>query len=124
MHIIARPLGSDSFLRRKRRKAWAKSCIIREKNIRLLNVLASYSFPQILVSESEDPLVSTVHRSDKVGAPGFVNFITAVAYHFCPSMLAALTHPGASNLALLSTVGIEYQEVKQNPPTASQLDVS
>ena len=40
-----------------------------------------------------------VQRSAKVGAPGLVNFITAVAYHFCPSLPAAFTQPGASTLA-------------------------
>ena len=28
-----------------------------------------------------------------------MNFITAVAYHFCPSLSAAFTQPGASTLA-------------------------
>ena len=28
-----------------------------------------------------------VQRSDKVGAPGLVNFISAVANHFCPACL-------------------------------------
>ena len=36
-----------------------------------------------------------VQRSDKVGAPGLVNFISAVANHFCPSLPAAFTQPGA-----------------------------
>ena len=40
-----------------------------------------------------------VQRSAKVGAPGLVNFITAVAYYFCPSSLAAFTQPSASTLA-------------------------
>ena len=37
-----------------------------------------------------------MQRSAIVGAPGLVNFTTAVAYHFCPSLLAAFTQPGAS----------------------------
>ena len=28
-----------------------------------------------------------------LGAPGFVNFNTAVAYHFCPSLPANFTQP-------------------------------
>ena len=38
--------------------------------------------------------LTTVQRSAKVGDPGLVNFITAVAYHFCPSLPAAFTQPG------------------------------
>ena len=42
---------------------------------------------------------SPVQRLAIVGAPGLVNFITAVAYHFCPSLPAALAQPGALLLA-------------------------
>ena len=38
-------------------------------------------------------------RLAKFGAPGLVNFTTAVDYHFCPSLPAALTQPGTSTLA-------------------------
>ena len=41
----------------------------------------------------------SVQRPAKVGAPGLVNFITAVAYHFCPSLPATLTQPGVSTFA-------------------------
>ena len=41
---------------------------------------------------------TSTHR-DWLGAPGLVNFITAVAYHFCPSLPAAFTQPGALTLA-------------------------
>ena len=44
------------------------------------------------------PLI-TIQRSAKVGAPGLVNFITALAYHFCPSLPAAFTQQVASTLA-------------------------
>ena len=44
-----------------------------------------------------------VQRSAEVGAPGLVNFITAVAYHFCLSLAAAFTQPGASTSAVLCT---------------------
>ena len=37
--------------------------------------------------------LSKVQRSDKVGAPGFVNFIPAVAYHFYSSLPAAFAQP-------------------------------
>ena len=39
---------------------------------------------------------TTVQRSPLLCAPGLVNFITAVARHFCPSLPAAFTQPGAS----------------------------
>ena len=38
-----------------------------------------------------------------VGAPGLVNFISIVAYRFCPSWPAALARSGASTLADLCT---------------------
>ena len=40
-----------------------------------------------------------VQISAKVGAPGLVNFITAVAYHICPSLPAAFTQPGVHLIA-------------------------
>ena len=49
-----------------------------------------------------------IQRSAKVRAPGFVNFITAVAYHFCPSLPAAITQPGASTLADLCTLAASH----------------
>ena len=45
-----------------------------------------------------------LQRSAKVGAPGLVNYIIVVAYHFCPSLAAAFMQPGASTLADLCTV--------------------
>ena len=42
--------------------------------------------------------------SAKVGAPGLTNFVTADAYHFCPSLPAAFTQPGASILADFRTL--------------------
>ena len=42
---------------------------------------------------------ATVQRLAKVGAPGLVNLIADVAYHFCPSLPAAFTQPGAATLA-------------------------
>ena len=32
-------------------------------------------------------------------APGLVNFVIAVAYHFCPSLPAAFTQPGATTFS-------------------------
>ena len=40
-----------------------------------------------------------IQGAAEVGAPGLVNFIAAVAYHFFPSLPAAFTQPGASTLA-------------------------
>ena len=40
-----------------------------------------------------------VQGTTKVGAPGLVNLIAAVAYHFCPMLPAAFTQPGVSALA-------------------------
>ena len=39
--------------------------------------------------------VKTIERSAKVSAPGLVNLIPAVAYHFCLNLPAAFTKPGA-----------------------------
>ena len=50
----------------------------------------------------ESELASSLQRSANVGAPGLVTSITAVAYHFCPSLPAAFTQPGAS-IAVLCT---------------------
>ena len=56
----------------------------------------------------------SLQRSAKVGAPALVNFITAVAYHSCPSLPAAFTQPGASTLADLCNV--IYMELKSKVP--------
>ena len=47
-----------------------------------------------------------IQRSAKVGAPGLGNFITAVAYHICPSLPAAFTQTDASTSANLCTCGL------------------
>ena len=54
---------------------------------------------------SEASLYPGIHiqRLAKVCAPGLVNFTTALAYHFCRSLPAAFTQPGASTLADLCT---------------------
>ena len=44
-----------------------------------------------------------LQRLPKVCAPGSVNIVTAVAYHFCLNLHAAFTQPGASTLADLCT---------------------
>ena len=46
-----------------------------------------------------------MQRLAEVGATVLVNFITAVAYHFCPSLPAAFTQPGAPTLADLCSYG-------------------
>ena len=40
-----------------------------------------------------------LQRLAEVSAPGFVNFITAVAYHFCLNLPVAFTQPGPHLLA-------------------------
>ena len=57
--------------------------------------------------------MGTVQRSAKVGAPGSVNFITAVAYYFCPSLPAAFTQPVSLTLAVLCT-GSFFEEIQNN----------
>ena len=47
--------------------------------------------------------VAYLQRSAKVDAPGSVNFVPAVAYHFCLNLHAAFTQPGASTLADICT---------------------
>ena len=45
--------------------------------------------------------VIDIQISAEVRAPGLVNFITAVAYHFCQSLPEAFTQPGVSTSAEL-----------------------
>ena len=49
------------------------------------------------------PISYVIQRSAKVDAPGLVNSISAVAYHYCPILPAAFTQPSASTLADLGT---------------------
>ena len=44
-----------------------------------------------------------VHTNTEIGAPGLVNFTSAVAYHFCPSLNAEFMKSEASTLANLCT---------------------
>ena len=44
-----------------------------------------------------------LQRWAKVDAPVLVNFVPAVAHHFCLNLPAAFSQPGASNLANLCT---------------------
>ena len=57
--------------------------------------------------------MGTVQRSAKVGAPGSVNFITAVSYQLSllPSLPAAFTQPGASTLADLCSTEVDPKQV-------------
>ena len=67
----------------------------------ILNLLPSQYWPKfdqtlMLVDFVERCLISSlwhwdIQRSAKVNAPGLVNFITAIAYHFCLTWPAALT---------------------------------
>ena len=56
-----------------------------------------------VIAHNAVTLFPDVQRSAKVGAPGLVNFITALAYHFCPSLPAAIAQAGASISANLCT---------------------
>ena len=49
-----------------------------------------------LGSSEEGKVLSDGWRLAKVDAPGLVNFIPAVAYHFCLNLPAASTKHGAS----------------------------
>ena len=63
-----------------------------------------------------------VQRLAKVGAPGLVNSIPAVAYHLCPNLPAAFTRPGALTLADLSTT-METSETQSftSPTSGSRI---
>ena len=41
----------------------------------------------------------SIQKSAEAVTPGLLNFITTVDYHFCPSLPAAFTQPGAPTLA-------------------------
>ena len=47
--------------------------------------------------------VSQGLRSAKIDASGLVNFVPAIAYHYCLDLPAAFTQPGTSTLADLCT---------------------
>ena len=64
--------------------------------------------------------LANVQRSAKVGGPGLVNFITAVAYHICPSLPAAFTQPDESTLADLSIGKSSRQRVGQTSDKLSE----
>ena len=44
-------------------------------------------------------MIIKLYRDAQVDARGLMDLITAVAYHFCPSLPAAFKEPGASTLA-------------------------
>ena len=52
-----------------------------------------------------------VQRSAKVGAPGLVNFVTVVAYHFFLSLAAAFTQPIQSLLASPCTAALQVDPI-------------
>ena len=64
------------------------------------------------IKELPDFAEKNIQRSGKVSAPGLVNFITAVAYHFCPSLPAAFTQPVTPTLA-----GLCRPCLKRGPPS-------
>ena len=55
-----------------------------------------------------------IQRSDKVGAPGMVNFNTDIAYHFYPSLPAAFMQPGALTLGNLFTKMSNIRQTKMS----------
>ena len=68
-------------------------------NVHVLRIYVVFPITKMKTCGLTKP--NTLQRSAKVGAPGLVNFITAVAYHFCPAWLqtAAFTQPGAATFA-------------------------
>ena len=64
------------------------------------------------------PCWLTVQRSAKRRAPGLVNFVPAVAYHFCLALPAAFMQPGARLLAkkpsISCAIHIHYRVVRKN----------
>ena len=56
--------------------------------------------------QGADLTIVTVQRSAKVCAPGLVNFIPAVGYHFCLNLTAGFMQPGASTLADLCNCNV------------------
>ena len=50
---------------------------------------------QIDLTSRNRRLIGPVQGSAKRWAPGLVNFVSAVAYHFCLGLPAAFTQPGA-----------------------------
>ena len=47
----------------------------------------------------------SIQRAAKVGATGLVNFVPAVAYHFCLALPAVFTQPGDNHLGEPCRVG-------------------
>ena len=63
-----------------------------------------------------------MQRLAEVGAPGLVNFITAVAYHFCPSLPTAFSQPDALTLAVLCTNQRENDRLETERKSAELTD--
>ena len=62
---------------------------------------ASQGVSVVCVLYGNSLLFKLLQGSDKVSAPGLLNFIPAVAYPFCLNLPAGFTQPGASTLANL-----------------------
>ena len=58
-----------------------------------------------LLTEQNQTSLNHIQGSAKRRSPGFVNFVTAVAYHLCLAMPAAFTQPGDHILAELCRGG-------------------
>ena len=89
---------------------------------RLDPCLTKQEVPQLALNNSVSPSKKYrqskrnwhLQRLAKVGAPVLVNFITAVAFHSCPSLPAAFTQSGASALANLYTKQITWCSVEDS----------
>ena len=68
-----------------------------------LSLIQHYQFIEFLCIDYSDTLLidSPMHiqGSAKGWSPDLVNFVTAIAYHFCLALPAALTQPGDHLLA-------------------------
>ena len=91
----------------------------RLKEIKCLSINQSITYIASLVSGSGEDIVVIsptfsfqctaqgkrhalhVQRWPKVGPSGLMNILAAVAYHFCPSLLAAFTQPGQLTISVV-----------------------
>ena len=98
-HLAARYAYKQRLLRQLR-LLMISSGLINIKDCVISCSLASRAIALLFtLDSSETPVFSHVQGSAKRLRPGLVNFINAVAYHFCLSLPAAFTQPGRSLLA-------------------------
>ena len=77
--------------------------------------------PRGIIAGNKTNEVGVVLNPVQRWAPGLVNFITAVAYHLCPSLPAAITQPGALTLADLCTTTLQSCLVNSRLPARKGL---